>query len=218
MDSVEEISSTLRESLLNLERKEEDFISLGKRMLSNQNQYLFDLFCTAALNRSLNLVRGFILLMNDKNFISAAPLVRVHLDTLLRLYAFSLIDQNIDEVTLKIMTEGSMRKLRSRDGCYLRDDYLVNSISHHEQFKWVKPLYKILSGFVHLSELHILASSKIIPKNSILKGGITRTDEFVPEDDKLASITLMIRISDGIVTLIDEWIEQKETYKKNNLI
>lgn len=214
MNSTTGISDTIRQSLSELEKNEEAFISSGKLMLSNQNLYLFDLLCTAVLNRSLNLVRGFIVLMNEQNFIAAAPLIRVHLDTLLRLYAFSLIDQDIDQLTLKIIKGEPIRRFKGRDGSYLTDRYLVESISHEEQFNWVKPLYDKLNGFVHLSDMHILVSSNLNAKDGIIQGAIRRSDEFVPENDKLASITFMIWISEGIVSFVGEWIEKKATYKK----
>jgi hypothetical protein len=209
------ISEAIKNNLSELEKKEEEFIFSGRQMLSGQNEYPFDLYCTAILNRSLNLVRGFISLMKEENFIAAAPLIRVHLDTLLRLYAFSLMDQDIDLITMEIVKGKPMRRFKSRGGSYLTDSYLVESISEIEQFTWVKPIYEKLNGFVHMSDMHILASSKINAREGIIQGGIRRSDEFIPEKDKLASITFMIWISEGIVSLVSDWIEKKGTYKKD---
>jgi len=206
--------NTIKNRLLELKNKEEQFISTGRVMLTNQNLYLFDLLCTAILNRSLNLIRGFITLMNEENFIAAAPLIRVHLDTLLRLNGFSLIDQDIDQLTLKVIKGESIRNFKSRDGSSLTDKYLAETISSEEQFNWVKPLYQKLNGFIHLSDMHILASSNLNAKDGIIQGVISRSDKFVPEKDKLASITFMILISEGIVAFVGEWIEKKATYKK----
>lgn len=43
----------------------------------------------ATLNRTINLNRGYISLLNKENYIAAAPLIRMNLDSLLRLFASS---------------------------------------------------------------------------------------------------------------------------------
>ena len=93
------------------------------------------------------------------------------------------------------------------------DKNLVESISLHEQYNWVKPLYSKLNGFVHLSEMHILSCSTLDETSGTIRGIIRKSDEFIPEKDKKASITFMIMISDGIISLIDEWSIKKLTYK-----
>lgn len=208
------ISDTLRQSLSDLQNFEETFMSSGRLLLTNRDLFLYDLLCTAVLNRSLNLVRGFILLMQEQNFIAAAPLIRVHFDTLLRLHAFSLIDQDSNQLTLKIIQGDSIRNLKGRDGISLTDKNLVESISREKKFKWIKPLYGKLSGFVHFSDMHILASSSLDAENGIIQGAIRRSDEFIPENDKLASISFMIMISEAIESIVGERIEQKASDKK----
>ena len=49
------------------------------------NVYPVDLRVNAVLHRSTNLVRGFALLIEQRNFICAAPLLRLQIDNCLRL-------------------------------------------------------------------------------------------------------------------------------------
>ena len=46
-----------------------------------------DLFFISNIQRSQFLIQGFLLLVKEKNFFSAAPLIRLHLDNLLHIYA-----------------------------------------------------------------------------------------------------------------------------------
>src|SRR5687768_2017904 len=57
-----------------------------KEMLSGEASALFitDFFMIGALKRSIDLVEAIADLANKWNFVAAAPLVRIHLDTLLR--------------------------------------------------------------------------------------------------------------------------------------
>jgi hypothetical protein len=63
----------------------------------------FNVYLNGILNRSVNLSRGFSTLMKDKNFIAAAPLARLHLDSLLRLFAPQLINFNVDDFAMQVM-------------------------------------------------------------------------------------------------------------------
>src|SRR5436309_1171588 len=66
---------------------------VGKQMLEAHNRalYMFDLLAIAALNRSAGLCSGFRQLIRSRNFICAAPLIRLQIDNALRLYAGSIV-------------------------------------------------------------------------------------------------------------------------------
>jgi hypothetical protein len=56
-------------------------------MKADEKFYPVDLIANAVIKRSLALIAGFCTLIRAKNFICAAPLVRLHLDSLLRFSA-----------------------------------------------------------------------------------------------------------------------------------
>jgi hypothetical protein len=60
-------------------------IKAGKDAVGNINMYMIDFFIIGVVKRSLDLVEGFILTIDNWNLICTAPIVRMHLDTLLRL-------------------------------------------------------------------------------------------------------------------------------------
>ena len=61
-------------------------------MIQDSDLFQFDLLVSAVLNRSLALMNGFQLLIINNNYICAAHLVRLHLDSLMRLSAAWLVD------------------------------------------------------------------------------------------------------------------------------
>jgi hypothetical protein len=74
------------ESLSELRQKH---IDLGKKMVSADDNKVFpvNLFCNTILNRSISLLKYFISQIEDRHFISAAPILRLQHDNLFRLSA-----------------------------------------------------------------------------------------------------------------------------------
>lgn len=71
---------------------ENDLANCGKEMIQDSDLFQFDLLVSAVLNRSLALMNGLQLLIINNNYICAAHLVRLHLDSLMRLSAAWLVD------------------------------------------------------------------------------------------------------------------------------
>jgi hypothetical protein len=63
--------------------------------------YPLDLLAIAVMDRGLSLIFGFIAQIRTNNFTCAAPLVRMHLDNVLRFYA-AYISEDPHEFTFKV--------------------------------------------------------------------------------------------------------------------
>lgn len=86
------IDAYLENKLLKLEKQEELVINKGKRLYKTSTIYPLDKLLIAVLDRSLNLISGFILLIKNENFTAASHLIRCHLDNCLRLSGAWLVD------------------------------------------------------------------------------------------------------------------------------
>ena len=206
----------IEEKLNIIDESIQDLINLGKATAETHALYTYDLFCTAILNRSVNILRGFTLLMRSRNFIAAAPLVRVHLDTLLRLYASTLVPYNIDDFARKVLRGKQISDLKDRDGNKMRDGYLAKKISELDGLNWIYDVYKAGSGHIHFSSSAMFSSTKISSEDErIITGTIGKHDEFISENEKLGAAIRMHEISTQIVALVYLWKKQKEGYEKN---
>ena len=194
----------------------EELIMLGKESAETHGLYTYDLFCMAILNRSVNILRGYTLLVRDKNFIAAAPLVRVHLDSLLRLYASTLVSYNIDDFALKILAGKQISNLKDRDGNKMRDRYLAKKLSEVKNLEWVLDVYNAGSGHIHFSNFATSSSTKLdSEKERTILGIIGKHDEFVADEEKVGATVRMHQISTNIVASISLWTKQKKGYKNN---
>lgn len=117
----------------------------------NPNMYTSDFYVIGAVNRTLALIRGFVLMIRERNFVCAAPLVRLQLDTGLRTFALSLVSDPT-ELAKQLLEGKPLSSLKDSAGKKLRDAYLLDKLE--PSLEWVKVLYRETSGFVHLSERH----------------------------------------------------------------
>ncbi|MET6990805.1 hypothetical protein [Sediminicola arcticus] len=206
--------------------------NLGKQLHAiTPNFYPFDLFLIAALNRTINLNRAFIELSKENNFIAAAPLVRINLDTYLRLYAPRVSNLEFNEFASKVIFEQKkINNLKSTERTEngklksLSDNFLKNSISQIEGCEWVAKIYDAGSSFIHLDSNMFFASRKV---NSEEEKTISLTigyhDSFVPQSEKTGAAFWMNKITEGIIEQAMLWIAEKandfgfDIKKLNNL-
>ncbi|SFF81900.1 hypothetical protein [Sunxiuqinia elliptica] len=195
----------LEQYLIELENEGDKLISIGKQLLENIGMTEFSLFCTAILNRTINLNRGFITLINDSNYIAAAPLVRLNLDSLLRLFASSQSEFDYETFAQKVRRGEKISNLKDKTRKKkLKDFELVERLKEIKGLSWVDDVYKAGSGFVHLSINHINSSYSI--DGEIMTGGIRKNDEFISNTEKIAAAHYMTQASRGIRVFIGDWI------------
>ena len=207
------MSSILTEKIEELSKLNDTIIQVGIDLITcYESLYVFDIFLTAILNRTLNVNRGFISEIQSNNFICAAPLVRIQLDSYLRLYASTLINYDVDEFAQKIINGESIRNLKDSKGIKMTDKYLVDEISTKRDFAWVKYIYNAANGFIHLSDKHILASSRVEEGTRKIESIIRKDDEFIPIKEKEGAVEYQTLITQNIIQFVNSWIQQKKGY------
>jgi aspartate carbamoyltransferase regulatory subunit len=199
---------SLIDYVTDLEKKKEDIIFCAK-ILTKKKICLFDTFCIAQLNRSLNLIDAFVTLAKMDNYITAFALVRLHLDTLLRIFAIKLTNRDVNQIVREILNGTKIEKLK--DGTtkhLLKDFYLKNKLSEIADYSWVKETYEKSSDFVHFSDT-LLKSSNLGDVSAMkLKHSVKVGSDFIKDLDKKVACVQMIKITEGILGFIFKWIDQ----------
>ncbi len=209
---------TRLQKLLARLRKSEDFhLEVWKQMMEADGGTFFpvDLLANAVLHRSINLVRGYITLVEQRNFICAAPLLRLQLDNCLRFYAVFIVDKPHD-FALKVLDGVKISKMKDRTGTLMRDGYLVEKLG--QIHPWVSRVYKQTSGYVHLSDAHIFNTfASTSPKeqkerkqNLVMGAGdCFETDEFYEE-----ATEAFIEATQVLFNYVIGWVKTKENPPK----
>jgi hypothetical protein len=145
-----------------LEKTETEVRVAIRAVASAANGTLFplDFLAWASANRTLGLLSAFRQLLEASNYSTAAALVRLQLDTLLRWKAAWHVS-NPHDMALDVLSGTPLRSLCDRDGNRLTDQNLVQLTV--DEAPWIERVYRETSGFVHLSEKHIFTCVDAMP-------------------------------------------------------
>lgn len=167
-----------------------------------------DLVVFAVLQRSLSLIDGFIALVEHRNVLCAAPLIRLQVDSVMRLYACWLVDDP-HSIGLHLLDERPLRKLKSKDGHPLTDHYLHQKLS--EIYPWASRVYQKLSGFIHLSSPHMHAPVKSVGDHIMnISIGLTHTGRTWAEAEIIEAIDAFTEATKCLLHLCYSWLFTKE--------
>jgi hypothetical protein len=209
---------TLEQALTEIDRKQKPIINLGNQLSAiSPKVEPFDMLLIAMLNRVVNINSGFCLLMRGNNFFAGAPLVRINLDSLLRIFASYQTEMDRNAFALEVIAGKEIRKMRfagSKDA--LLDVNLVKKLSELEGMQWVKQIYDAGNSFVHFGDAIFYGSRKIDDDKKMMYQSIGLHDSFVPDSQKVGAAVWMNKIIDSLILQCQIWMYEKcERYNFN---
>jgi hypothetical protein len=193
-----------------LDQQSERAGALGTRLLKECAGDIFpcDTLACSVLARTLNQIRGFKILMEAKSFNCAAPLLRLQLDSLLRLYGVTTCKEP-HAIALQVCQGIPLRSIKHSNGGKMTDKHLQEMLA--KAVPWVPEIYSLSSAYIHLSEQHFLhllmQSSKDEHGTRVIK--VSDEDEYVPEDHKTALVHTFARVTEAVLKLVEEWISRR---------
>jgi hypothetical protein len=175
-----------------------------------------DVLFFAVYKRSLSLIAGFTQLIEARNFICAAPLVRLQVDNLIRLRA-GFVVEDINEFVFGMLQGKKISQMQDKNGQKMTDYNLQKLLS--EEYPWLQDIYKQTSGYIHLSEQHYL---NIVQKESEDKKQITEfyvgpKDKVVTLDTYLNTVETMIVVTVELMRFGDKWSVQRKKKVSSSL-
>jgi hypothetical protein len=114
-----------------------------------------DMFVIGALRRTLAQSKGFRDLIAEKNFPCAAAILRMQIDTAMRVNALLLVEER-DACCKAVLDGEKFNTLKDSAGNKLTDAHLRKKLA--ERYPWINPVYEQASDFVHLSGRHLFSS------------------------------------------------------------
>jgi hypothetical protein len=195
------------ESLLALHDAHEE---VGKRLFDTCNAEIYpcDALAFSILERSLNLLKGFHLLLSNGGYTPGVGLLRMQLDSILRFSGVARCT-NPHETAASIINGVELRKLKDRSGSLMNDSYLVSELAIYNP--WVTHVYKLSSGYIHLSDqhfYHFLLRTKWNDKGE-RDFGIGDSDENTSLDHKIQLVNAFSVLTRGILKVVNEWADNR---------
>lgn len=144
-------------SLEELENRRKKLLKLTKEMILayGGTMYQLDLFAIGAVKRTISTIAGFRLLVESWNMICARTILRTQIDTALRFSSVFLVKKP-HEFASHVLEGQQINRLKDKDGNKMTDAYLISKLA--SEYPWLPVVYKNLSGYIHLSEHHLINS------------------------------------------------------------
>jgi hypothetical protein len=207
---VEPISPAVGEKLDHLRSQLRTHIDIAQRCIEADegDVYPLDLWINAAIKRSMQVLSGFASMVRARNATCAGALLRIELDTVLRLFAATLVDDPRDFI-MYLMKGRRLDAYRDRAGRQLRDRYLIEQFTAVDpKFAWVSNVYGATSGFVHMSGRHMLNMAKVTGDLTIEQHLGVHDDRW-PEDLMIEAVDSFGAAVDALFFLVLGWLEWK---------
>ena len=149
--------------LADLRRSEKELLVVYERQIANRSVGFQHFYLFGVARRALAQSRAFKDCVRDRNGLVALALLRLQLDTVLRLYALFWVAD--PEAFAKAVFGGKqVDQLKAADGCLMKDRYLIDKVSPRNP--WIESVYKNTSGLVHFSHRHIQAALSITDRRT----------------------------------------------------
>lgn len=130
---------------------------------NDTNMYQSDMYLMGAARRTLAQARGFRDLIRSKNFPCAAAILRLQIDTAMRINGLKYVDQPHSFIN-QILSGKQYNKQKSKNGEKLSDAFLRQKLN--ETHPWIDAVYQHTSDLVHLSPRHFLTSLGSVDHNT----------------------------------------------------
>jgi len=176
----------------------------------NRNMFPLDWIMQIACKRALSNASGIADLIEGHNMVSARALLRVHIDGLVRLYAFTLVDRPHD-LAIKVIAGEKLSHMKDRNGTLMRDAHLIEQLG--KEFDWLPKVYKNTSGFIHLSR-ELLGFTMQPKEQDSFAVQISDKDD-LPEEYWIEVIECHVETSRILLSFVGSWTHTKEEAGRN---
>src|SRR5699024_5901048 len=105
-------------------------------------------------NRSIANGNALVHMLRTRNYISAATIIRLQLDSCLRFYAAFIVNDP-HEFAHAVLCGTAVRNLKDAEGKKMTDRHLVEKLGC--EYEWIPRVYDRASGFIPLSNKHIFS-------------------------------------------------------------
>ncbi|MGO9916323.1 MAG: hypothetical protein ACLQIB_16705 [Isosphaeraceae bacterium] len=206
------IPATVSGKLEALQGKIRDHVELAQLCMEADggNVHTPDLWINAGIRRSMQILDGFTAMVRARNISCAGALLRVQIDTALRLFACTLV--NPDDFTVAALKGERLDRLTDQTGKRLTDAYLVDKLSKvTPRFAWLRDVYERTSGFIHMSGNHMLVMAEV-GQDMAVTFEISLSDDRWPEGEMARAADTFSDATDIVLWLVTTWLDQKSTY------
>jgi hypothetical protein len=199
----------IQETLEGLEEDRKALLATAERMARayGATLYPFDVFANGAVARSLALAKGFRQMIVQRNLVCAGALVRLQLDTALRVTAGWSVDDP-HAFAMAVARGERIDRMKDRHGNRLLDKTLVENLA--KDHPWVPKVYEVASDFIHLSDRHLARAFELNDDGKRFSICVSSEDPPGLDDSYVEAITYFRKATDLLLHYLEGWVFTKE--------
>lgn len=174
--------------------------------------FVLDFIMVGAVKRSMSLAAGLKSMVESKNMVCARALLRLQIDTLTRVRAYTYVDD--PEALAKSILGGSqLNEHKSADGKQLRDSYLVDRLA--VELPWLPKTYRETSGYVHFSEKQFFDAVQSVggELDWTLNLTVSASDEKYPEESWIEVVACFNDLTHVLSQSVEAYAASKNAAK-----
>lgn len=208
------VTNDIESALLELQSLAARILDVGRLLCTPGEVDIFpiDLLAMAVIDRSLSLITGFVTLINEDNYTCAAPLVRLHLDSLLR-FSACWIHEDGHQLAMLVLKGERIGKIKDQNGKLMTDSYLAKRLS--EEYPWITSVYENTSGWIHLSKKHMFNTVSSVDSQEGVVAYKASSVDTVSKEHIIEAIECMKEITGIICEFLEGW---NATKRRKNII
>jgi hypothetical protein len=219
MDQTHTTKHTMEAELQALKLLRDQHGERGTALFQACNAELFpcDALAFSVLERSLHLLKGFHLLLENGGYTCGAALLRMQLDNVLRFNGVAL-SKDPHDVAKAILNGTPLDKIKDTTGQPMKDNRLIELLSPKNP--WVKHVYTVASGYIHLSDQHFHHFCMRSKENETGKRDIAIGDDedYLSDEYKLQLVKAFAIVTRGILEMVRQWTEVREQHGSNQTL
>lgn len=199
--------------LLQFQEISDRLCNIGTLLFTTCAGHIFpcDVLAVTVLERALNLIKGFELLLNGGSYACGAGLLRMQLDNRLR---FNGVATSGDPhgIASSMLSGTPLRQIKHCGGEKMTDKFLLELLSKRDGD--VQKIYELASGYIHLSEqhfFHVMMRSKC-DEEGMREFRIFDEDSYLPDDHKTNLAEAFAVTCRGVIDVIEHWINNRELH------
>ena len=175
---------------------------------SGQPMSLVDFIMVGAVKRSMSLAAGLKAMVEGKNMVCARALLRLQIDTLSRLRAYTYVDDP-EKLARAVLQGAQLSEHKSSEGKPLRDGYLVERLSR--ELPWLSETYKQTSGYVHFSEKQFFDTVQSIGTEDEPKLNLTvsSADDKYPAESWIEVVACFNELTGSLAATVEAYAAHK---------
>lgn len=190
-----------------------DFSEAASSLLKECDGSIFpcDVLVVSALNRSFRLIEGFRTLIEADNYECAANLVRLQMDSVLRIFGV-VTCHTPHEIADQVLNGVPIRKLQHNNDGKMTDSLLVKLLSITNP--WLPNVYEQYCGLIHLSEQHfqMLMAQSTKTEDGVWTFGISPGTTILSPEQKTGLVSDFVNIANAMIKLSTQWKFVREKF------